>query len=128
MKSLYLKNFAVFLMLCSVLFFVYYVWKYTINIPFLDDSLYYTKCLIDVEKSHSMADKFWIFMKQYTIIENRTPVSKFTARLIYKFPGKFDYSILAHLGNLVLFGMMFCSGFFLRNKLGILPIFCQFHS
>lgn len=106
MKSLYLKNFAVFLMLCPVIFFVYYVWKYTINIPFLDDSLYYTKCLIDVEKSDSIVDKFWIFMKQHTITEHRTPVSKFTAWIIYKFMGKFDYTILAHLGNLALFGMM----------------------
>ena len=116
MKSLYLKNFAVFLMLCAVLFFVHYVWKYTINIPFLDDSLYYTKCLIDVEKSHSIADKFWIFMKQHTITEHRTPVSKFMAWLIYKFTGKFDYSILAHLGNLALFGMMFLFWRFFKKQ------------
>lgn len=107
MKSLYLKNFAIFLMLCPVIFFGYYVWNYTINIPFLDDSLYYTKCLVDVEKSDSMVDKFWIFMKQHTITEHRTPVSKFAAWLVYKFTGKFNYSVLAHLGNLALFGMMF---------------------
>ena len=126
MKSLYLKNFAVFLMLCPVVFFVYYVWKYTINIPFLDDSLYYTKCLIDVEKSDSMVDKFWIFMKQHTITEHRTPVSKFTAWLIYKFTGKFNYSILAHLGNLALFGMMFLFWRFFKkhswNIIYFLPI------
>lgn len=116
MKFLYLKNFAVFLMLCPILFFVHYVWKYTINIPFLDDSLYYTKCLIDVEKSDSMAEKFWIFMKQHTITEHRTPVSKFTAWLIYKFTGKFDYSILAHLGNLALFGMMFLFWRFFKKQ------------
>lgn len=116
MKSLYVKNFAVFLMICPVLFFVYYVWKYTINIPFLDDSLYYTKCLIDVEKSDSMADKFWIFMKQHTITEHRTPVSKFMAWLIYKFTGKFNYSILAHLGNLALFGMLFLFWRFFKKQ------------
>ena len=116
MKPLYPKNFAVFLMLCPVLFFVYYVWKYTINIPFLDDSLYYTKCLIDVEKSESIVDKFWIFMKQHTITEHRTPVSKFIAWLIYKFTGKFDYSILAHLGNLALFGMMFLFWRFFKKQ------------
>lgn len=107
MKSLQLKNFAVFLMLFPILFFVYYVWQFTINIPFLDDSLYYTKCLVDVEKSNSLVDKFWIFMRQHTITEHRTPVSKFVAWLIYKFTGKFNYVILAHLGNLALFGMMF---------------------
>lgn len=126
MKSLHLKNFAVFLMLCPVLFFVYYVWKYTINIPFLDDSLYYTKCLVDVEKSNSMVDKFWIFMKQHTITEHRTPVSKFTAWLIYKFTGKFNYTILAHLGNIALFGMMFLFWRFFKkhawNIIYFLPI------
>lgn len=126
MKSLHLKNAAVFLMLCPVLFFIYYVWKYTINIPFLDDSLYYTKCLIDVEKSNSIVDKFWIFMKQHTITEHRTPVSKFTAWLIYKFTGKFNYTVLAHLGNLALFGMMFLFWRFFKkhhwNTIYFLPI------
>jgi hypothetical protein len=126
MKSLQLKNFAVFLMLCPILFFIYYVWKYTINIPFLDDSLYYTKCLVDVEKSNSIVDKFWIFMKQHTITEHRTPVSKFTAWLIYKFTGKFNYTILAHLGNIALFGMMFLFWRFFKkhvwNIIYFLPI------
>ncbi|PWK23321.1 hypothetical protein LV89_03138 [Arcicella aurantiaca] len=101
------KYFSLLLIIAPILFFVFYVWQYTINVPFLDDSLYYTKCLVDVEKSNSAVDSFWIFMKQHTITEHRTPISKFTAWLIYKFTGKFDYVILAHLGNLALFGMLF---------------------
>lgn len=89
-----------------ILFFIYYVWQFTINVPFLDDTLYYTKCLVDVNKSNSISEAFWLFMKQHTITEHRTPISKFIAWLIYKTTGTFNYTILAHLGNLALFGML----------------------
>jgi hypothetical protein len=109
-----------------ILFFIYYVSAMTINVPFMDDSLYYTKCLVDVEKSKSVSEAFWIFMKQHTITEHRTPVSKFVAWLIYKTTGKFSYTILAHLGNLALFGMLFLFWRFFRkhqtNLLYFLPI------
>jgi len=100
-------NFFIFLLgLIPVLFFIVYVGKYTINIPFLDDSLYYTECLLDVNKSKSLSEAFWIFMKQHTITEHRTPISKFVAWLIYKTTGSLNYTILAHLGNLFLGGML----------------------
>jgi hypothetical protein len=109
-----------------ILFFIYYVSAMSINVPFMDDSLYYTKCLVDVEKSKSVSEAFWIFMKQHTITEHRTPVSKFVAWLIYKTTGKFSYTILAHLGNLALFGMLFLFWRFFRkhqsNFLYFLPI------
>jgi hypothetical protein len=121
-----LKYPTILLGIIPILFFIYYVWQFTINVPFLDDSLYYTKCLVDVENSKSVVDSFWIFMKQHTITEHRTPVSKFTAWLIYQFTGKFDYVILAHLGNLALFGMLFLFWRFFRktqtNLLYFLPI------
>ncbi|MFC0185195.1 hypothetical protein SAMN04515674_112128 [Pseudarcicella hirudinis] len=88
-------------------FFIWYVGRYTVNIPFLDDNLYYTDCILAVNKSKSIAEAFWIFMKQHTITEHRTPVSKFVAYLIYKFTGSLNYTILAHLGNLFLGGLLF---------------------
>ena len=126
MKFNKLKYLIILFGITPILFFIYYVWQYTINIPYMDDSLYYTKCLIDVEKSNSIIDKFWIFMKQHTITEHRTPVSKFTAWLIYKFTGKLNYIILAHLGNLALFGMLFLFWRFFKkhawNIIYFLPI------
>lgn len=98
-----------------VLFFVYYVWNYTINVPFLDDSLYYTKCLVDVEQSKSLVETFWIFMRQHTITEHKTPVSRLAAWLIYKTTGKLDYVILAHIGNLALLGMLVLFWTFFRK-------------
>ena len=126
MKFNKLKYLIILFGITPILFFIYYVWQYTINVPYMDDSLYYTKCLIDVEKSNSIIDKFWIFMKQHTITEHRTPVSKFTAWLIYKFTGKLNYIILAHLGNLTLFGMLFLFWRFFKkhawNIIYFLPI------
>ncbi|MBC7410654.1 MAG: hypothetical protein H7339_19895, partial [Arcicella sp.] len=126
MKFNKLKYLIILFGITPILFFIYYVWQYTINVPYMDDSLYYTKCLIDVEKSNSIIDKFWIFMKQHTITEHRTPVSKFTAWLIYKFTGKLNYIILAHLGNLALFGMLFLFWRFFKkhawNIIYFLPI------
>ena len=126
MKFNTLKYLTILLGITPILFFVYYIWQYTINVPYMDDSLYYTKCLIDVEKSNSITDKFWIFMKQHTITEHRTPVSKFIAWLIYKFSGKLNYVILAHLGNLALFGMLFLFWRFFKkhawNIIYFLPI------
>ena len=126
MKFNILKYLTILLGVTPILFFVCYVWQYTINVPYMDDSLYYTKCLIDVEKSNSIMDKFWIFMKQHTITEHRTPVSKFIAWLIYKFTGKLNYVILAHLGNLALLGMMFLFWRFFKkhawNIIYFLPI------
>ncbi len=126
MKFNKLKYLIILFGITPILFFIYYVWQYTINVPYMDDSLYYTKCLIDVEKSNSIIDKFWIFMKQHTITEHRTPISKFTAWLIYKFTGKLNYIILAHLGNLALFGMLFLFWRFFKkhawNIIYFLPI------
>jgi len=126
MKFNALKYLSILLGIAPILFFVYYVWQYTINVPFLDDTLYYTKCIVDVEKTNSIVDKFWIFMKQHTITEHRTPVSKFIAWLIHKFTDKLNYIILAHLGNLALFGMMFLFWRFFKkhtwNILYFLPI------
>ena len=126
MKFNKLKCLIILLGITPILFFIYYVWQYTINVPYMDDSLYYTKCLIDVEKSNSIVDKFWIFMKQHTITEHRTPVSKFTAWLIYKFTGKLSYILLAHLGHLALFGMLFLFWRFFKkhtwNIIYFLPI------
>ena len=65
MKFNTLKYLTILLGIIPVLFFVYYVLQYTINVPYVDDSLYYTKCVIDVEESNSIIDKFWIFMKQH---------------------------------------------------------------
>ena len=65
MKFNTLKYLAILLGITPILFFVYYVLQYTINVPYVDDSLYYTKCVIDVEESNSIIDKFWIFMKQH---------------------------------------------------------------
>jgi hypothetical protein len=102
-------------LIAPVLFFVYYVWNYTINVPFLDDSLYYTKCLVDVQKSKSLTETFWIFMRQHTITEHKTPVSRLAAWLIYKTTGKLDYVILAHIGNLALLGMLVLFWTFFRK-------------
>ena len=122
-----LVNFFIFLLgLIPVLFFIVYVGKYTINIPFLDDSLYYTECLLDVNKSKSLSEAFWIFMKQHTITEHRTPISKFVAWLIYKTTGSLNYTILAHLGNLYLGGMLWLFWRFFKkhnwNLVYFLPI------
>jgi hypothetical protein len=106
---------TVLLLIAPVLFFVYYVWNYTINVPFLDDSLYYTKCLVDVQKSKSLTETFWIFMRQHTITEHKTPVSRLAAWLIYKTTGKLDYVILAHIGNLALLGMLALFWIFFRR-------------
>jgi hypothetical protein len=116
MKSNNLQKYtSVLLLIAPVLFFVYYVWNYTINVPFLDDSLYYTKCLVDVQKSKSLTETFWIFMRQHTITEHKTPVSRLAAWLIYKTTGKLDYVILAHIGNLALLGMLVLFWTFFRK-------------
>jgi hypothetical protein len=116
MKSNNLQKYtSVLLLIAPVLFFVYYVWNYTINVPFLDDSLYYTKCLVDVQKSKSLTETFWIFMRQHTITEHKTPVSRLAAWLIYKTTGKLDYVILAYIGNLALLGMLVLFWTFFRK-------------
>ncbi len=116
MKSNYLQKYlTVLCLIAPVLFFVYYVWNYTINVPFMDDSLYYTKCLVDVQQSKSPTETFWIFMRQHTITEHKTPVSRIAAWLIYKTTGKLNYVILAHIGNLALLGMLILFWTFFRK-------------
>ena len=106
MKFTSSKYITILIGLAPILFFVYYVWQYTINVPFLDDSLYYTKAVVDVEKSKSWSEAFWIFMRQHTITEHKTPISRFVAWLIYKTTGKLDFVLFSHLGNLALLGML----------------------
>ena len=107
MKNLNLKNLSIIVGILPILFFVYYVWQYTINIPFLDDNLYYTKAVVDVNKSQSFAELFKIFMRQHTITEHKTPVSRIAAFLIYKITGKLNFFTFAQIGNLTLIGILF---------------------
>ena len=107
MKNLNLKNLSIIVGILPILFFVYYVWQYTINIPFLDDNLYYTKAVVDVNKSQSFAEIFKIFMRQHTITEHKTPVSRIAAFLIYKITGKLNFFTFAQIGNLTLIGILF---------------------
>jgi hypothetical protein len=99
MKNLNLRTLSIFVGLAPILFFVYYVWKYTINVPFLDDNIYYTKAVVDVNKSQSFAETFKIFMRQHTITEHKTPVSRIAAFLIYKITGKLDFLPSHKLGT-----------------------------
>ena len=126
MKNLNLKNLSIIVGILPILFFVYYVWQYTINIPFLDDNLYYTKAVVDVNKSQTFAEIFKIFMRQHTITEHKTPVSRIAAFLIYKITGKLNFFTFAQIGNLTLFGILFLFWRFFRkhawNVVYFLPI------
>jgi hypothetical protein len=126
MKNLNLKTLSILLGVAPILFFVYYVWQYTINIPFLDDNLYYTKAVVDVNKSQSFSETFKIFMRQHTITEHKTPVSRIAAFLIYKITGKLNFFTFAQIGNLTLFGILFLFWQFFRkhawNIVYFLPI------
>lgn len=126
MKNLNLKDLSIIVGILPILFFVYYVWQYTINIPFLDDNLYYTKAVVDVNKSQSFAETFKIFMRQHTITEHKTPVSRIAAFLIYKITGKLNFFTFAQIGNLTLFGILFLFWQFFRkhawNVVYFLPI------
>lgn len=126
MKILNSKNLSIILGIAPILFFVYYVWQYTINVPFLDDNLYYTKAVVDVNKSQSLAETFKIFMRQHTITEHKTPVSRIAAFLIYKITGKLNFFTFAQIGNLTLFGILFLFWRFFRkhawNIVYFLPI------
>ena len=126
MKNLNLKNLSIIVGILPILFFVSYVWRYTINIPFLDDNLYYTKAVVDVNKSQSFAETFKIFMRQHTITEHKTPVSRIAAFLIYKITGKLNFFTFAQIGNLTLFGILFLFWRFFRkhtwNVIYFLPI------
>jgi hypothetical protein len=107
MKTNASKYITILLGLTPILFFVYYVWQYTINVPFLDDNLYYTKAVVDVNKSQSLSEAFWIFMRQHTITEHKTPVSRLVAWLLYKITGTLNFFTFAQIGNLTLFGILF---------------------
>ena len=126
MKNLNLKDLSIIVGILPILFFVYYVWQYTINIPFLDDNLYYTKAVVDVNKSQSFSETFKIFMRQHTITEHKTPVSRIAAFLIYKITGKLNFFTFAQIGNLTLFGILFLFWQFFRkhawNVVYFLPI------
>ncbi len=126
MKILDLKNLSIIVGITPILFFIYYVWQYTINIPFLDDNLYYTKAVVDVNKSQSFAETFKIFMRQHTITEHKTPVSRIAAFLIYKITGKLNFFTFAQIGNFTLFGILFLFWRFFRkhawNIIYFLPI------
>ena len=126
MKILNLKNLSILVGIAPILFFVYYVWHYTINIPFLDDNLYYTKAVVDVNKSQSFVETFKIFMRQHTITEHKTPVSRIAAFLIYKITGKLNFFTFAQIGNLTLLGILFLFWRFFRkhawNIVYFLPI------
>lgn len=126
MKILNSKNLSIILGIAPILFFIYYVWQYTINVPFLDDNLYYTKAVVDVNKSQSLAETFKIFMRQHTITEHKTPVSRIAAFLIYKITGKLNFFTFAQLGNLTLLGILFLFWRFFRkhawNIIYFLPI------
>jgi hypothetical protein len=126
MKILNLKNLSILVGIAPILFFVYYVWQYTINVPFLDDNLYYTKAVVDVNKSQSFTETFKIFMRQHTITEHKTPVSRIAAFLIYKITGKLNFFTFAQIGNLTLFGILVLFWRFFRkhawNIVYFLPI------
>lgn len=126
MKILNLKNLSIIVGISPILFFIYYVWQFTINVPFLDDNLYYTKAVVDVNKSQSFAETFKIFMRQHTITEHKTPVSRIAAFLIYKITGKLNFFTFAQIGNLTLFGILFLFWRFFRkhawNMVYFLPI------
>lgn len=126
MKILNLKALSIFVGFAPVLFFIYYVWQYTINVPFLDDNLYYTKAVVDVNKSQSVAETFKIFMRQHTITEHKTPVSRIAAFLIYKITGKLNFFTFAQIGNLTLLGILLLFWRFFRkhawNIVYFLPI------
>ena len=126
MKILNLKNLSILVGIAPILFFIYYVWQYTINVPFLDDNLYYTKAVVDVNKSQSFAETFKIFMRQHTITEHKTPVSRMAAFLIYKITGKLNFFTFAQIGNLTLLGILFLFWRFFRkhawNIVYFLPI------
>lgn len=126
MKILNLKNLSIIVGISPILFFIYYVWQFTINVPFLDDNLYYTKAVVDVNKSQSFAETFKIFMRQHTITEHKTPVSRIAAFLIYKITGKLNFFTFAQIGNLTLFGILFLFWRFFRkhawNIVYFLPI------
>lgn len=115
MKFNTLKYLTILLGITPILFFVYYVWQYTINVPFLDDNLYYTKAVIDVNKSESFSEIFRIFMRQHTITEHKTPVSRLVAYLLYKITGTLNFFTFAQLGNLTLFGILFLFWRFFRK-------------
>ena len=102
-----MKPLTIILGVIPIVFFVLYVWQYTINVPFLDDNLYYTKAVVDVNKSQSLSEAFWIFMRQHTITEHKTPVSRLAAYLIYKITGTLNFFTFAQIGNLTLFGILF---------------------
>jgi hypothetical protein len=110
-----MKLFTIILGVVPILFFVFYVWQYTINVPFLDDNLYYTKAVVDVNKSQSLSESFQIFMRQHTITEHKTPVSRLAAFLIYKITGKLNFFTFAQIGNLTLFGILFLFWRFFRK-------------
>jgi hypothetical protein len=109
------KPLAIILGVIPIVFFIVYVWQYTINVPFLDDNLYYTKAVIDVNKSQSLSESFQIFMRQHTITEHKTPVSRLAAFLIYKITGKLNFFTFAQIGNLTLFGILFLFWRFFRK-------------
>jgi hypothetical protein len=115
MKFNTLKYLTILLGITPILFFVYYVWQYTINVPFLDDNLYYTKAVVDVNKSESFSEIFRIFMRQHTITEHKTPVSRLVAYLLYKITGTLNFFTFAQLGNLTLFGILFLFWRFFRK-------------
>ncbi len=118
MKILNLKNLSIILGIAPLLFFVYYVWQYTINVSFLDDNLYYTKAVFDLNKSESLAETFQIFMRQHNITEHKTPVSRIAAFLIYKITEKLNFFTFAQIGNLTLLGILFLFWrFFLKIRL-----------
>jgi hypothetical protein len=120
------KYLTILLGITPILFFIYYVWQYTINVPFLDDNLYYTKCVVDVNKSQSISESFWIFMRQHTITEHKTPVSRLVAWLLYEITGKLNFFTFAQIGNLTLFGILFLFWRFFQkhawNLIYFLPI------
>jgi hypothetical protein len=120
------KPLAIILGVIPIVFFIVYVWQYTINVPFLDDNLYYTKAVVDVNKSQSLSESFQIFMRQHTITEHKTPVSRLAAFLIYKITGKLNFFTFAQIGNLTLFGILFLFWRFFRkhawNIVYFLPI------
>ena len=126
MKILNSKSLSIIIGIAPILFFVCYVWQYTINVPFLDDNLYYTKAVVDVNKSQSLAETFKVFMRQHTITEHKTPVSRIAAFLIYKITGKLNFFTFAQVGNLTLFGILFLFWRFFRkhdwNIVYFLPI------
>ncbi len=110
-----MRSLTIILGVIPIVFFIIYVWQYTINVPFLDDNLYYTKAVVDVNKSQSLSEAFWIFMRQHTITEHKTPVSRLAAYLIYKITGTLNFFTFAQIGNLTLFGILFLFWRFFRK-------------